>query len=142
MKAKSRFRLCGWGVLLIAILAQSQTTPIVSGPTASKHRSGPGGLEGWTLSYVISGDTESYPEILVIARKGQILRKIKGDPFIWSWMFLKGERQVAYETGPLHGEVSCILADLSTGRQLADYDCYHELPPDTPSWVNELLNSH
>jgi hypothetical protein len=136
----SGFRLCGWAVLLFAILAQSQTTQVVSGPTESKHQNGPNGLEAWTLNYVVPDHIESYPETLVIARNGRVLRKIDGDPFIWNWMFFKNGRQVAYEIGPLHFGMTCVLMDMSTGKHLATYDCYYEQPKPTPSWVMELQN--
>lgn len=135
-------RLCGLTVLLVAALAQAQTTQVTGGPTESKHQPGPAGLEAWTLDYEVPLHTESYPEVLVIARKGQIIRKIDGDPFIWNWIFLKNGRQIAYETGPLHFGMSCILADVTTGKQLATYDCFHKLPPDAPPWVEELETVH
>lgn len=125
-------------VFLVATFGQSQTTQTVSGPTESKHLAGPVGLDGWTLNYVVPGDTESYPEILVIARNGRTLREIKGHPFIWKWKFLNDGRQVAYETGPRHFALVCILLDLASGKQLATYDCYHMPLPNPPSWVNEL----
>jgi hypothetical protein len=142
MKTTTRLWLYGSAVLLFVALAQSQTTEVVHGPTESKHQAGPGGLEAWTLDYVVPGETESYPEILVIARNGRILRKIDGNPFIWSWKFFANGQQIGYEIGPLHFEVTCVLLDLSTGKHLADYDCYHELPKPTPSWVKDLQNLH
>ncbi|HUY82682.1 MAG TPA: hypothetical protein VMU92_13230 [Acidobacteriaceae bacterium] len=138
MKAKSIFRLCAFVVLLVAISAQSQTTPVTGGPRESKHQKGPNGLEGWTLKYTVPDHTESYSEILVISRKGHILRKIKGQPFIWRWMFQDDGRSIAYETGPLHFEDDCYLVDLTTGKQLATYDCYRWQPPNPPSWVIKL----
>jgi hypothetical protein len=31
--------------------------------------------------------------------------------------------------------MSCILADLKTGRQLGIVDCFQELPDDAPEWA-------
>jgi hypothetical protein len=142
LKGTSKFRLCAWTALLAVTLAQSQTTQVTSGPTESRHQHGPNGLEAWTLDYLVPGETESYPEILVIARNGRILRKIDGNPFIWSWKFFENGQQVGYEIGALHFDVTCVLLDLSTGKHLANYDCYHELPKPIPSWVKELQNLH
>jgi len=51
---------------------------------------------------------------LVLARNGHRLRRIEGEPIIWKWMFWADGRQVAYETGPLHFGMSCVLADVKT----------------------------
>jgi hypothetical protein len=45
---------------------------------------------------------------------------------------------VAYETGPFHFGMTCVLADVKTGRRMGSVDCYHELPPDAPDWVQAL----
>jgi len=135
MKARSMIRLCGWLLLAAAVLARSQTTPVTGKPTESVHRKGPDGLEGWTLGYAVPGLTGTYSEALVIARNGHILRKIDGHPFIWRWTFIDGAR-IAYETGPLHFSDECFLIDLTTGKSIANYDCYHWQPSKPPSWVN------
>jgi hypothetical protein len=142
LRMTSRFRLFGCTAFLVAALAQSQTTEVTGGPTESKHHPGPAGLEAWTLDYEVPLHTESYPEVLVIARKGQIIRKIDGEPFVWNWIFLKNGRQIAYEAGPLHFGMNCILTDVTTGKQLATYDCFFKLPPDAPAWVEELETVH
>jgi hypothetical protein len=67
-----------------------------------------------------------------------VIRKIDGDPFVWKWMFLANGRQVAYESGPLHFSLTCILADIQTGRILKSYDCFRELPESAPEWVKRL----
>lgn len=118
-------------------LDQDSTT--VDNPAPSEHRRGPHGLEGWTLEGPIPDDpTGKYPFTLVIAREGQEIRRFDGDPFVWKWMFADDGRRVAYEAGPLHFGMSCILADIGTGHQLASYDCYHELPGNAPAWVQNL----
>jgi hypothetical protein len=112
-------------------------------PIEIQASAGPNGLEAWTLNYEIPLNKGSYPEILVIARNGRILRKLQGEPFVWDWIFLRNGKEVAYQAGPLHFGLSCILFDLSKGKQLADYDCYRmPLPADAPSWVKELMNPH
>ncbi len=39
---------------------------------------------------------------------------------------------------PLHFGMSCVLADVKTGRKLEILDCYHELPANVPVWVTAL----
>src|SRR5579862_2067480 len=103
MRVRSMFKLLG----LIVILAIS--LPLISQtkdkPTESEHRTGPRGLEGWTLDSPLPdsnyGD-ERFAFTLVLARNGYRFRCIEGVPIIWKWMFWADGRQVAYETGPLH----------------------------------------
>jgi hypothetical protein len=88
-------------------------------PTESKHRKGPHGLEGWTLSAPIEGiygGHEPLPFSLVIARNGRILHRFRSGPFVRNWIFWNDGKQVAYEAGPLHFSLSCVLADVATGR--------------------------
>jgi len=123
----------------LASTASPQTVPTQEQPTESPHRNGPDGLEGWTLNYTIpERPGEQYPEVLVLARRGRIIRRIPGSPFVWNWIFWAGGRQIAYETGPLHFGMRCTLADIPTGRELASYDCFHELPADAPEWEKAL----
>jgi hypothetical protein len=125
--------------LLVMSAAYPQTVPTTERPTESQHRRGPDGLEGWTLSYAIPGHaSDRYPEALVIARHGRVVRRISGAPFVWNWIFWAEGRQIAYETGPLHFGMLCTLADLATGRELASYDCFHELPANAPEWEKAL----
>lgn len=107
--------------------------------TPSEHRAGPHGLEGWTLEGPIPDQPEDkYPFVLVIARNGREIRRFDGSAFVWKWMFAADGRQVAYESGPLHFSMTCVLADIETGRELETYDCYSELPNDAPEWVRAL----
>jgi hypothetical protein len=134
------------GYCLIFLLAMSagcaQTVPTAEQPTESPHRLGPNGLEGWTLNYTIADRPgEQYPEVLVLARRGRIIRRIQGSPFVWNWMFRAGGRQIAYETGPLHFGMLCTLADTATGRELASHDCFHELPTTAPEWEKALQSA-
>ena len=132
--------------LLVSISACPQSAPRTEQPQESEHRSGPDGLEGWTLNDTIPDgpterSTESYPFTLVLARHGHIIRRIEGSPFVWNWIFWAGGKQIAYEAGPLHFGMLCTLADIATGRELAHYDCFHELPADAPDWEKALESS-
>jgi len=112
-----------------------------SEPTKSDYIKGPHGYEGWTLNSPVAdsgyGD-QKLPLTLVVARNGHILRRISGDGFVWNWIFWADGRQVAYESGPLHFGLACVLYDLKKGRELSRVDCYHDLPPDSPDWVRAL----
>ncbi|MGB6690875.1 MAG: hypothetical protein WBE76_23830 [Terracidiphilus sp.] len=126
-------------VLLVALMAWPQEPPPAEKPVESERRKGPGGLEGWTLLSSIPNDaTQQYAFTLVLARSGHVVRRISGDPLVWNWMFRADGKQVAYESGPLHFGMSCILADIESGRQLATFDCYHKLPDNAPDWVVKL----
>jgi len=129
----------GW-IAFIAISPQlvSQTK---DKPIEAEHRTGPHGLEAWTLEWPLPdsnyGD-QRFAFTLVMARNGHRLRRIEGEPIIWKWMFWADGRQVAYTTGPLHFGMSCVLADVKSGRRLETLDCYHELPANVPAWVRAL----
>jgi hypothetical protein len=143
---KGRYWLRVFTLLLIAAAAASpQNTALrtTDKPTESEHRRGPKGLEGWTLNSTIPDHpNEKYPFTLVIARHGRIVQRIDGDPFVWKWIFWDGARKVAYETGSLHFNLQCNLADIATGRRLASYDCFHGVPDNAPDWLQTLEGAH
>jgi hypothetical protein len=124
-------------VAAMAVWPQARTTD--EKPVESEHRKGPNGWEGWTLLSSIPNDaTQQYAFTLVLARNGKVIRRISGDPLVWNWMFWAEGEQVAYESGPLHFGMSCILADIKTGQQLGNVDCYHELKKNAPEWAVKL----
>jgi hypothetical protein len=112
-----------------------------SKPTESEHVKGPHGLEAWTITWPLSKDIYQgegrFAFALVLARNGVVIRRIEGSPIIWNWIFWSDGQQIAYETGPLHFSMMCVLIDTETGRRLSDYDCY-TYPKTTPDWVNAL----
>jgi hypothetical protein len=126
--------------LFLAPTAIPQSAGTSDKPTPSEHRPGPHGLEGWTLDGPIPDHPgEKFPFTLVIARHGCEIRRFPGEGFVWRWKFLSDGRQVAYESGPLHFSLVCILADIQTGKQLEIYDCFpNPLPADAPDWVKTL----
>jgi hypothetical protein len=123
-------------MLLLAGAALAQASR-ADKPIESAHRAGPNGLEGWTESYPMA-DGQSVPVNLVIAQRRHVIRRIQGNPFVWTWMFWADGKQVAYETGSLHFNMACRLVDIASGRQLANLDCYRELAEDAPAWVKAL----
>ncbi len=56
--------------------------------TPSAHRSGPNGLEGWTLEEPIPDQPNNLPFTLIIARNGKEIRRFDGEGFVWRWKFL------------------------------------------------------
>ena len=139
MKVRSIFKVLGSiAIFAVSPLLVSQTK---DKPTESEHRTGSHGLEGWTLEYRLPNSNygdERFAFTLVLVRNRHRLRRIEGEPIIWKWMFWDDGRQVAYETGPLHFGMSCVLADVKTGRKLEILDCYHKLPANVPTWVTAL----
>jgi hypothetical protein len=126
-------------LLLVATASVAQGNHDSDQLTPSEHRRGPNGLEGWKLEGPIPDQpNEKFPFTLVIARNGKEIRRFDGSPFVWKWMFLDDGKRVAYEDGPLHSSLACVLADIETGKQLGIYDCFGELPADAPAWVKAL----
>jgi hypothetical protein len=124
---------------LLAPQVQPQAAQTAGQPTVSAHRHGPNGLEGWTLNYPFPDRSEDrYPRTLVLSQHGRILRRFVGQHYIWNWIFWANGRQVAYEDGPPHFVMRCILADLKTARELANVDCFGDLPGDAPRWLKTL----
>ena len=120
-------------MLFLSSLATAEGVP-------GKHRHGPNGMEGWTILYPVpDSDEGDQPGALVIARRGHVLHRFDGDPFVWTWQFQDGGRHVAYETGPFHGSMNCVLADAVSGKMIAQYDCFYELSPKAPAWVKALV---
>lgn len=130
-------RMAVWALFLLPWLQGPKE------PVASPHHRGPGNLEGWTLKWTVPEvDEGPLPRTLVIARSGKVLRKIEGDGFVWAWMFQNRGTQVAIETGPMHFSLACRLYDVASGRELADFDCFHDPTPATaPPWVKRLKDS-
>ncbi len=135
----------GWRGLFVAVAIVAGTVSLWAQnkdkPTESAHVRGPDGLEAWTLESPVPdsgyGD-ERFAFTLLIARDGHVVRRIDGDPIIWRWIFWKDGSRVAYETGPFHFGVTCVLVDVKTGRRMGSVDCYHDLPKDVPDWVTAL----
>ena len=141
---RTTIKLTVFAILFGALPSPCQTprhAKQVGKPSESEHTKGPNGLEGWTLDSPVPGSgygDEKLPLTLVVARNGRILHRIPGDAFVWKWIFWADGRQVAYESGPLHFGLACVLYDLKKGRELSRVDCYHGLPQDAPDWVRAL----
>jgi hypothetical protein len=108
----------------IPALAHALPLPQVSGenvrdvPSESMHLNGPAGLQG------------------------RVIQRIAGQHYIWKWIFWDGGRQIAYEDGPPHSTMCCVLVDLKTGLELENYDCFSGLPKKAPLWLESLEKVH
>jgi len=122
---------------------KANPVPTSGPPVESKHVHGPDELEGWTLNFLIPDlPGERYPLTLVVARRGVVVRRISGDPYVWNWEFCPDGKQIAYETGPLHFGLQCNLEDIFTGRMVWSEDCFHGLPANAPECVKDLETVH
>lgn len=124
-----------------AFAQQSRQLTDETKPTESEHTKGPHGIEGWTLNSPVpesNHGNQRFAFILVLARNGHLIHRVQGDPIIWNWMFWSDGRQVAYETGPFHFSMSCVLIDTKSGRRVDTIDCWQELPADAPDWAKAL----
>jgi hypothetical protein len=99
---------------------------------------------GWLILYPDPNSSSTYrfadtPGSLVIWRNGKIVRTFEPGQTLWSWSFVEGADEVAYHSGPPHGERSshCELRDVTTGRLLASWD--GDLGQvDRPEWTKRL----
>jgi hypothetical protein len=118
---------------------------VVAAAQATAHRAGPGRLEGWLVRERVETleNQGPLPTSLVIARDGKVVRRLSmqhgGGPFYWNFVFLPGGKQVAFEHGSLHFNLTCTLMDIDTGKDIQDYDCFHTpLSTTAPQWVRRL----
>ncbi len=132
------FQLAALLVCAAAAIAQAPAPDLHA--TVSPHRRGPHGLAGWTLNEPYPDRPgEVYPRTLVLSRHGRIIRRITGESYLWKWLFWADGTQVAYQDGPPHFVLRCILVDLKTGHQLANEDCFSDLPASAPAWEQQLV---
>lgn len=131
-------------LLRIAVVIAAVSRAVSAAAGESLHISGPQGLTGWKLTYVLDNQNE-VSDTLVVARNGTRIRQIQGDPFIWRWMFLDDGKSIAIESGPLHFGMACILIDLVKGTALQRLNCftYPDNPPlgGWPEWLTKLEES-
>jgi hypothetical protein len=80
---------------------------------------------------------------LVIWRPGNVKRKLNAEQVFWSWSFDNGSTQVAFHTGPMHGEQSshCELHEVASGRLLKKWDGDLESHSSKrPAWTQHLTH--
>jgi hypothetical protein len=98
---------------------------------------------GWLVNYELPG-VVSYPIALtlVVWRGGAVIRRFRTEHTIWSWAFAANGKQVAYHTGPLHGERAsyCELRNVSDGRLVARWSGDLDDAAKRPEWTAELYH--
>ncbi len=98
------------------VLATASMSVTIAAQIKSDVRKGPHGLSGYTVLLPIPN--QGYlPTKLIVSRKGKVVRKFAGDPFVWNWMFVDDGRKVAIEAGRLHFVMNCYLIDIRTGNE-------------------------
>lgn len=106
----------------------------------SDARIAPDGTVGWLADFHV--ETVSYPVAgtLIVWRTGKIIRRFPTAQVFYSWTFHAQGKQVAYHTGPLHGErmAHCELHDVASGRTLAVWDGDLRLRDNRPAWTEGL----
>ena len=93
---------------------------------------------GWLAEYENPNNSYPLPLALVIFRNGAIVREIGIGQSIWDWKFAKAGSEVAFWTGPTHGDFvpHFELRDVRTGRLLAQWDGH--LDQKHPGWIDGL----
>jgi hypothetical protein len=99
---------------------------------------------GWLLLFPNPDNSPAYrlediPAALVIWRDGNVVQRFDTGPTFWDWSFVNDGQQVAFHTGPLHGEAvsHCELRDVNTGRLLSSWEG-NLRKQDRPEWTKSL----
>lgn len=97
-----------------------------------------GKTAGWLVEYDNCCTSYPLPLSLVVYRNGKVVQRWKPGQSIWDWQFLQKGKQVAFWTGPTHGNfVSHFeLHDVNSGKLLADWTGRVNEPH--PTWVSGL----
>ena len=67
-------------------------------------------------------------------------QRFEDGPVLWSWSFVAGSAQVAYHTGPLHGEETshCELHAVESGRLISMWEGDLDSDAKRPAWAKGL----
>jgi hypothetical protein len=95
---------------------------------------------GWLVEYKVEGISDTVPGTLIVWRLGKPIRRFPTDQSFYIWRFYAEGRQVAYHTGPLHGESKshCELHDIESGRTVAVWEGNLESGDNRPAWTKTL----
>jgi len=96
---------------------------------------------GWLAYYPYPGasaaSVDPIPGRLVLYRSGHVLQSFPTGQIFWSWQFVNSDRDVAYCTGPTHGDAGqCNLRSIKSGRILAQW--FPDAKVDPPAWAKDL----
>ncbi len=95
-----------------------------------------GHTAGWLVNLWASCCVSySIPVRMVLWRDGGVIRRIDSHQAIFGWTFLRGGKEVAFHTAPLHGSevYDCSRVDVQTGRELGEWSMTQKTP--APDWV-------
>ena len=103
-------------------------------------RTAPDGTVGWLAEYRVEAVSYPIAGTLIVWRAGKIIQRFSTGQSFYSWTFYAGGKQVAYHTGPLHGELKshCELHDTGNGRLIAMWDGDLGTENDRPAWTKQL----
>jgi hypothetical protein len=81
----------------------------------------PDGTVGWLVEYNVDGVSYPVSGTLIVWRAGKTIRRFPAGQSFNSWAFYAQGKQVAFHSGPLHGELKshCELHDAESGRMMA-----------------------
>ena len=93
---------------------------------------------GWLVQYDNCCNSYPLPLTLVIYRHGSVIQRLRPGQSIFDWQFLKDGRQVAFWTGPTHGDFvpHFELHDVQSGKMLTEWNGHLDGPH--PAWVSGL----
>jgi hypothetical protein len=99
-----------------------------------------GRTAGWLVMYDVPPISYPIAGTLVVWRGGRIIRRFRTEQVFWSWAFVADGKQVAYHTGPLHGERTshCELRNVSDGRLVAQWSGDLDDSAKRPEWTAGL----
>jgi hypothetical protein len=98
--------------------------------------------DGRTAGWLSESDDccTSYPLplLVVIYRGGRVIQRFATGQSIWDWQFVEKGKQVAFWTGPTHGNYTphFELRDIDTGKLVASWDGH--VREKHPDWVSGL----
>jgi hypothetical protein len=101
---------------------------------------------GWLVQQMLTpsqgGTNYSYAVALEldIWRDGRVIRRFSQEQGIKDWIFVNNGNEVAFRTGPLHGQdfFDCALFDVNSGKELARWSLDRK-DSIVPAWAKQVL---
>jgi hypothetical protein len=93
---------------------------------------------GWLVEYPTCCTSYPVQLTLVIYRHGRVIRRLSNGMMIYTWRFVNGGKQLAFSSGPTHGEhlPHFELQDVQSGRLLEKFEGH--LTAESPHWTDNL----
>ena len=79
---------------------------------------------GWLVLFENPDGGSPVAGVLLVWRDGKVARRFGTGQTFWSWGFFSHDAEVAFHTGPMHGETEshCELRSVASGRLIASWD--------------------